>query len=61
MLYYYIQDCINCIQQCSIVQSCIPRKLEAFCKRDGRGRVISREMYNWTIRTLYMIVLRDYG
>ena len=43
MLYYYIQDCINCIQQCSIVQSCIPRKLEAFCMPDVGGHVISRE------------------
>ena len=35
--------CINYIQQCSIVQLCIPRKLEAFCMPDVGGHVISRE------------------
>ena len=34
---------INYIQQCSIVQLCIPRKLEAFCIPDVGGHVISRE------------------
>ena len=35
--------CINYIQQCSIVQLCILRKLEAFCMPDVGGHVISRE------------------
>ena len=40
----YIPVCNNYIQQCSIVQLCIPRKLEAFCMPDvGGQRVISRE------------------
>ena len=34
---------INYIQQCSIVQLCILRKLEAFCMPDVGGHVISRE------------------